>query len=352
MNEKVEIDGSRGEGGGQILRTSLALSMITGKPLVMTNIRAGRAKSGLRRQHLACVHAAAQLANAEVYGAEVGSKFLDFRPKQIEAKTIDIDIGTAGSTSLVVQTILVPAIVAREPLRATVHGGTHNPMAPPFEFLSRVFIPHLRAMGAHVTLELDRHGFATGGGGRASHDEATQHRGQVTLVIEPGELRGIDVTETAPIRERHATAILARLPTHVAERELEVVREQLGFSKIECEVRDVSDAGGPANVLMLEIDRGSSRELVTGIGEKGLRAEVVAQRACAAMKAYLDADVPVGEHLADQLLLPLALARGGRFRSATLSLHSTTNIETIQHFIDVPIRIEDVRDGVVDVIVG
>ena len=351
MNEIVEIDGSRGEGGGQILRTSLALSMITGRPLVMTNVRAGRAKPGLRRQHLACVLAAQQLSDAEVYGAEVGSKFLDFRPKQIEAKELDIDIGSAGSTSLVVQTILVAAIVGGKRLRAVVHGGTHNPMAPPFEFLSRVFLPHLHAMGARVTLELDRHGFATGGGGGPSHDELTQYRGQLTLVVEPGALAPIEVIEAQPIRERHATAILARLPTHVAERELAVVQERLGFSKIECEVRDVSDAGGPANVLMIEIDRGSNRELVTGMGEKGLRAEVVAERACAAVKEYLDANVPVGEHLADQLLLPFALARGGRFRAAPLSLHSTTNIETIQAFLDVPVRVEPAGDAV-DVIVG
>jgi len=351
MSATVEIDGSRGEGGGQILRTSLALSMITGRPLVMTNIRAGRAKPGLRRQHLACVHAAQQLCGAEVYGAEVGSKYLDFRPRAIEPRDLLIDIGSAGSTSLVVQTILVPAIFAKQPLKATVHGGTHNPMAPPFEFISRVFVPHLHAMGAKVELVLDRHGFATGGAGQASHDDVTPYRGQLTLTIEPGALAPIEVVECGEVRERHATAILARLPTHVADRELGVVREQLGFTKIECETRDVSDAGGPANVLMIEVDRGTSRELVTGIGEKGLRAEVVAERACAAMQEYLDANVPVGEHLADQLLLPLAVARGGRFRAAPLSLHSTTNIETIQSFIDVPIRVEPAGEAV-DVIVG
>lgn len=348
----VEIDGSRGEGGGQILRTSLALSIITGRPLVMTNIRAGRAKPGLRRQHLACVQAAAQLADAEVYGAEVGSKYLDFRPREVAAHDLDIDIGSAGSTTLVVQTILAPAIAARRPLRAVVRGGTHNPMAPPFEFLDRVFLPHLAAMGARVTLALDRHGFATGGGGRASHDELTQYRGQLTLVVEPGELRPLEVVEALPVRERHATAILARLPTHVADRELAVVRARLGFTAAECEVRDVTDAGGPANVLLLEVDRGTSRELVTGIGEKGLRAELVAERACRALRAYLDAEVPVGEHLADQLLLPLALAGGGRFRTTALSLHATTNLETIRAFLDVPLRTEEVRPGVVDVVAG
>jgi RNA 3'-terminal phosphate cyclase (ATP) len=351
MTEIVEIDGSQGEGGGQILRTSLALSIVTGRPLVMTNIRAGRAKPGLRRQHLACVHAAQQLSNAVVHGATVGSKYLEFRPGAVEGKQLDIDIGSAGSTSLVVQTILVPAIVAKQSVTAVVHGGTHNPMAPPFEFLSRAFVPHLHEMGARVTFTLDRHGFATGGAAQASHDELTQYRGQVTLVVEPGELRPIEVIEAGPVRERHATAILARLPTHVAERELEVVREQLGFAKIECETRDVSDAGGPANVLMIEVDRGASREIVTGIGEKGLRAELVADRACRAMREYLDANVPVGEHLADQLLLPLALAGGGRFRAAPLSQHSTTNIATIGHFLDVPIRVEPVGDAV-DVIVG
>jgi RNA 3'-terminal phosphate cyclase (ATP) len=174
----------------------------------------------------------------------------------------------------------------------------------------------------------------------------------VTLVVEQGALKPIEIVTAGEIRERHATAIVARLPTHVAERELGVVREKLGWTKIECETRDITDAGGPANALMLEVDRDGGGELVTVIGEKGLRAEVVAERACKAMRDYLDADVPVGEHLADQLLLPLALAGGGRFRSATLSLHSTTNIETIQHFLDVVIRVEAVRDGVVDVIVG
>ena len=341
----VEIDGSRGEGGGQILRTSLALSMITGRRLVMTNIRAGRAKPGLRRQHLACVHAAQQLANAEVHGDQVGSKYLDFNPQAITDRELRIDIGSAGSTSLVVQTILVPAIVARRTLRATVLGGTHNPMAPPFEFLSRVFVPHLQAMGAKVTLELVRHGFATGGAGQASHDDMTPYRGEVSLVVEPSVLSPIEVLEAHPVRERRATVILARLPTHVADRELAIVREQLDFTKRECEVRDVSGEGGPANVLMLEVDRGSSRELVTGIGEKGLRAEVVAERACAALREFLDANVPVGEHLADQLLLPFALA-GGRFRAAPLSLHATTNIETIRHFVDADVRVDEGEDAV------
>lgn len=341
----LEIDGSRGEGGGQILRSSLALAMITQRPIRVTNIRARRAKPGLRRQHLAAVQAAARLCNALVHGAAVSSQTLEFAPGPITGGHIDIDIGTAGSTTLVVQTLLVPAIHANVALHLTVTGGTHNPLAPPFEFLDRVFAPHLRAMGADVTLVLDRHGFANGGRGNMERDE--RDRGKLTVTVLPGAsaLRPLELVDAPPVSRRCATAILARLPTHVADREHAVVRERLGFSATECAIREVPE-GGPANVLLLEIERGSGRELVTGYGEQGLRAETVAQRACDALAAFLAADVPVGEHLADQLLLPMALAPGSRFRTLPLSLHATTNIETIQRFLDIPIRVEPAAGGV------
>jgi RNA 3'-terminal phosphate cyclase (ATP) len=330
----VVINGSDGEGGGQILRTSLALSMITGRPLEMSRIRAGRARPGLRRQHLACVEAAARLCHAEVRGAQVGSQQLAFRPGAITGGALDIDIGSAGSTTLVVQTFLVPAIAAGVALRAVIRGGTHNPLAPPFEFLDRVWLPHLRAMGARVELALDRHGFASGGeppgGSGAGH-------GQLTVTVEPGgPLRPIDIVDAGPITSRHATAILSRLPTHVAERELAVVQGRLGVAAAECEVRDVRGAG-PANVLLVEIERAAGRELVSAFGEQGLRAERVAEYACDELAAFLAAGVPVGVHLADQLLLPLAVAGGGRFRTMPLSLHATTSIATIQAFLDVAI---------------
>jgi RNA 3'-terminal phosphate cyclase (ATP) len=326
--EVVEIDGSSGEGGGQILRTSLALSMITKRPLRMRHIRAGRKKPGLQPQHLACVEAAAQLCHAHTSGAEVHSQDLEFTPGADCSEHLTIDIGTAGSTTLVVQTILVPAIAMGRALDATVIGGTHNPMAPPFEFLDRVFLPHLRAMGAHVTLTLDKHGVFPGGGGRVS-----------LQVRPPSKLDPVAILEAGPVTGRRASVILARLPTHVADRELAIVRERFRIAPEDCQTFDVR--GGPANVLMIEIERAGSRELVTAHGEKGIRAELVAERACNEMDVYVEANVPVGEHLADQLLLPMAIARGGRFRThAALSLHATTNIATIQSFIDVPIRVE------------
>ncbi len=342
----VEIDGSHGEGGGQILRTSLALSIITNQPLVMRNIRAGRAKPGLRRQHLTCVQAAAAMCNAELRGASVGSQHLEFTPREANtASELAFDIGTAGSTTLVVQTILIPAIVARRPLRFTVQGGTHNPMAPPFDFLDRVFAPHLRAMGARVELSLERHGFVSGPppgrDKRDFYDREVSERGKLAVSIEPplaDTLAHLDLTTAGPVTSRHAVALIAGLPTHVATRELDVVKERLGFAPFECEVRELR--GGPANLLMLEIERGAMRELVTVHGEKGLRAETVAQRACDELAAFLAADVPVGEHLADQLLLPMAIAGGGKYRCATPSLHATTNIDTIAKFLSVPIRVE------------
>ena len=334
----VSINGSEGEGGGQVLRTSLALAMITGRPLAMSRIRAGRARPGLRRQHLACVEAAARLCHAEVHGARVGSQELAFRPGAITGGVLEIDIGSAGSTTLVVQTILVPAIAAGVALRAVIRGGTHNPLAPPFEFLDRVWLPHLRAMGARAQLTLDRHGFVSGGPPPdAPRDGRGPEHGQLTLTVEAGSaLRPIEIVEAGPITSRRATAILSRLPTHVAEREHAVVRARLGLSAAECEIRDVRGPG-PANVLLVEIERATGRELVAAFGEKGLRAERVAEQACDELAAYLSAGVPVGVHLADQLLLPLAVAGGGRFRTQPLSLHATTNIATIRAFLDVAI---------------
>lgn len=341
----IELDGARGEGGGQILRTSLALAMITQQPLRMHHIRAGRAKPGLRRQHLACVEAAAALCHAELRGASVGSQELTFAPGAITGGELVIDIGTAGSTTLVVQTIVEAAIAAGVPLRAVISGGTHNPMAPPYDFLARVYLPHLRAMGADVELTLERHGFASGGGGQSPGEprvqrggEASGRHGQLTLTVGVGALRPIELVEAGPIVARRATAILARLPTHVGERELAVVRERLGFTPAECELRDVP-ASSTGNALLIEVERAGGRELVSAIGERGLRAEAVAGRACDELAAFLAADVPVGEHLADQLLLPMAVAGGGRFRAAPLSLHATTNLATIAHFLAVPLTV-------------
>ena len=339
----MDIDGGRGEGGGQILRTALALALITGRKLRMRNIRAGRARPGLQRQHLACVHAAARLCGTVALAPgggplAIGATALELTPSGGWATELEIEIGSAGSATLVVQTVVIPALVAAgHPVRATITGGTHNPMAPPFEFLDRVFLPRLREMGAEVTLTLAKHGMMPAGGGR------------LVLETRPSKLRPIEIIEAGPIVARRATAIVAGLPRHVAERELTVARARL--HEPTCAVVEL--AGGPHNVFMVEAQRASgARELVTEHGEKGKPAELVADHAIDALADYIEDGAPVGEHLADQLLLPLAVAGGGRYRTIELTLHATTNIETIGAFLDLPIRELAAPADLVDVVLG
>jgi RNA 3'-terminal phosphate cyclase (ATP) len=285
-----------------------------------------------------CVQAAARLCDAEVRGGAVSSTELEFRPgypaREVTGpRELTIDIGTQGAALLVVQTVIVPAVVAGHPLRLAVTGGTHNPFAPPFDFVDRVFLPHLRAMGAAVTLTLDAHGFATG--------DSKHAPGRVVLEVGTSSpLAPLELVDAGSITARRATAVIMRLPTHVADRELEAVRERLGWSTAECTTRELT-GGAAANLLLLEVQRTTGAELVTVHGERGLRAETVADRACTELATYLAAAVPVGEHLADQLLLPLAIAGGGRFRTLPLSLHATTNLETIRHFLDVSFTVTD-----------
>ena len=335
----MDIDGSRGEGGGQILRTSLALSIITGRKLRMKRIRAGRKKPGLQRQHIACVEAAARLASAQTTPLEVGASELVFTPSPTEAWSheLHVDIGTAGSTTLVVQTIVIPALLAPHPVRAIITGGTHNPLAPPFEFLDRVFLPPLRAMGADVTLTLEKHGFMPNGGGR------------VVVEIKPSKLKPIELMEGGSIVSRRATAIIASLPRHVGEREVAMAQERLDNPT--CEILEFPK-DGPHNLFMVEVELANgARELVTSHGRKGYPAEDVADDALDELEDYLEAGVPVGEHLADQLVLPMAVAGGGRLRTlAPLSQHALTNIETIREFLDVPIRVEAEPDGVTSIV--
>jgi RNA 3'-terminal phosphate cyclase (ATP) len=334
----IDIDGSRGEGGGQILRTALALSIVTGRKLRMKRIRAGRKHPGLQRQHLACVDAAAKLCGAKLALPELGAQELVFAPGEDRPAELAVDIGSAGSTLLVVQTIVCAAIARGQTVRATITGGTHNPLAPPFEFVDRVFVPRLRAMGADLAVTMERHGTLPDGNGR------------VVLEVRGGKLQPIALVEAGAVVSRRAIAIVAKLPRHVADRECAVAQERLRDP--ECEIRELADCG-PYNCFMAEVELASgARELCTSHGRKGYPAEDVADDALDDLEDFLEGGVPVGEHLADQLLLPLALAGGGRFRTlAPVTSHVETNLATIREFLDVPIRIEEHED-VAEVILG
>jgi len=337
----IAIDGSEGEGGGQILRTSLALSLVTGQPFRMERIRARRQKPGLLRQHLTAVEAARTVGCAEVIGATLSSQVLEFRPGPVTPGNYRFAVGTAGSATLVLQTVLPSLLTASGPSTLTLEGGTHNPLAPSFDFLAKCFMPLIHRMGPTVGLELKRPGFFPAGGG------------QFHARVQPAtKLSSIDLLERGSIRSRRARIWTSKLPEHVAERELAVVREELKWRADECSVENVPHPMGPGNAVVLEIEAEHVTAVFTGFGERGRPAEEVAKSAVETAKAWLEANVPVDEHLADQLLLPMALAGGGSFRTTKPSLHTTTNAEIIRRFLPVPIRIEPESDLVWRATVG
>lgn len=317
----ISIDGSQGEGGGQVLRTSLALSMVTGQPVRIENIRAKRPKPGLLRQHLTSVEAACAVCSGEAMGAELGSSMIEFTPGAVRGGAYTFAIGTAGSTTLVLQTVLPALMLAGEPSTLTISGGTHNTHAPTVCFLTRAFLPILERMGPRVRVHLDRHGFYPAGGG------------QIRVEIDPvPKLSPIELCDTGPVTSHSATATVAGLPGSIAKRELEVVSSMLGWDESCLRIEQIDEVRGAGNVLSLEVERGPITEVFTGFGERGISAERVASNAAKQLREYLAADVPVWEYLADQLMLPLALAGGGAFVTGPLSVHARTNADVIERF--------------------
>ncbi|WP_434389173.1 RNA 3'-terminal phosphate cyclase [Melittangium boletus] len=336
----IRIDGSKGEGGGQVLRTSLALSLVTGAPFQMENIRAGRAKPGLLRQHLTSVKAAAEVGGAEVEGAELGSRALTFRPGRVTPGDYHFAVGTAGSATLVLQTVLPALLSAGAPSSLVLEGGTHNPAAPPFDFLAQAYLPLVRRMGPAVEATLERPGFFPAGGGKFRVD------------VRPAPLQPLHLLERGKVVRRLATALIAQVPFEVAQRELTTVGRVLGWAAEERRVEEVKRPIGPGNALALAVESEHVTEVFTAFGERGVRAEAVAEAVVEEARAYLEAEVPVGQHLADQLLLLLALAGGGAFRTLPLEGHALTQIETFRHFIDVPVTVREVSPRVREVVVG
>lgn len=333
----IVIDGSQGEGGGQVLRTSLALSLVTGKPFRIENIRAKRKSTGLLRQHLTAVNAAARIGSAAVEGAELASSALTFVPQGVTPGEYHFAIGSAGSTMLVLQTILLPFVLAKEPSTVTIEGGTHNPTAPPFDFMEQAFLPLLERMGAKIELELLRPGFYPAGGGC------------IRVTIQPAKLGVLEIQQRGEIVLRKARAVVANLPYGIAEREVQTAGEELGWPK-ECLVaHTLNGSTGPGNFISITVGSEHVTDVFTGFGQRGVRAEQVAHGAAKEAKRYINSGAAVGEHLADQLLLPMALGEGGTVTTTPLSSHATTNMDVIRRFIDVEFAVEDVARGMVRV---
>jgi len=340
----IRIDGSHGEGGGQILRSALTLSALTGKPMRIDNIRAGRRKPGLMAQHRKAVEAAAAVSGARVEGARLGSTALTFEPRGLRSGDYRFDIGTAGSTSLVLQTILLPLAFAGGPSRVTVTGGTHVAWSPCFHYLDLYWLPCLREIGMQVGLKLARAGFYPKGGGR------------IEAKIDPaGSLKPLDLTHRGNLGKILILSAVANLDVDIAHRQSRQARRRLDEAGVEAAVEEkiVSlPAVGKGTILLLLAEFEGSRCCYTALGERGKPAERVADEAAGAFLSFLVGDGAVDEHLADQLLLPLALVPGcSEIRTAAITGHLLTNAEVLREFLPVDIAVEGEvgRPGVVRV---
>jgi RNA 3'-phosphate cyclase len=327
----VEIDGSSGEGGGQILRTSLALALLTGKPFHLRHIRARRSRPGLQPQHLMCVRAAAAVGGARTRGDSKDSTDLVFEPGPVVPGKYHFPIGTAGATSLVLHTLYLPlALKGDVPSEVTVTGGTHVLKSPAFHFLETTWRGYLDLLGLKVKVRMPRPGFYPRGGGvlEAHLQPCPRLYG---LQLEPAP---------KPTRATGFSAV-AGLPEDIASRQARRAAKRLQERLSEVEIREESWAGGPGTVLAVVLETAPVPTLFSGLGERGKRAERVADEAVDEAFAYLKAGPGVDPHSADQLVLPLALASGpSAYPVAEVTQHLLTNVAVIRQFVDRDIQLE------------
>jgi RNA 3'-phosphate cyclase len=327
----IIIDGSQGEGGGQVLRSALTLSIITGKPLRIHSIRARRPKPGLRAQHLRAVQAAAAVGGARLEGAAPGSTALLFIPQGITPGSFRFDIGTAGSTSLVLQTVLIPLSLASKPSRLAISGGTHVPWSPCFHYLQTQWRPAMREIGFDFELDLERAGFYPQGGGR------------IHTVIRPAAaLEPLCRTRRGACRRISGISLAANLDPKIAERQQQ--RALKGLSHLEVPV-DIEllrlPAHAPGTLLLLLAECEHSRLCAYALGARGKPAETVADEAVGELAGFLATGGAIDPYLADQLLLPLALAPGiSELHTARVTEHLVTNAAIVRRFLEGDIAIE------------
>jgi RNA 3'-terminal phosphate cyclase (ATP) len=321
----LELDGAAGEGGGQILRTSLALSLITGKAFHLANVRAGRPRPGLQPQHLMSVQAAAAIGGARVQGAARNSMDLVFEPGTVVPGKYHFDIGTAGATSLVLHTIYLPLALCAAPSEVTITGGTHVKASPSFDFLDTTWSAYLALLGLRLRPRLLRAGFYPRGGGAIKTD-----------IPSCPALNGLQLEEARAERRVTGISAVAGLPADIARRQAHRAAKRLRAARVEADIIEETWPGGPGTVVSLTVAAEPVPALFYALGERGKPAERVADEAVEQVLAHLDADRPaVDLHSADQLVLPLALARGPAHYPVTeVTRHLTTNVTVIRQFLD------------------
>lgn len=330
----ITIDGSEGEGGGQVLRYSAGLSLLTGEPFAIRNIRGGRAKPGLMRQHVTALEAACAIGGAECSGLTVGANELTFRPGSVMPGEYHFAVGTAGSTGLVLQTVLVPLMLADAPSKLVIEGGTHAMAAPPFEFLQKTLLPVLERMGPKLSITLERHGFYPRGGGR------------IVVDINPAPLRPIECIDRGAFKAGKVEALVAGIPFDIADRELTAARKVLAewpdeaFAPVQLPAEN-----GPGNALLMLAEFEHVTEVMSGFGKLGVPAERLAKTASRRMAGYLASQAFAGPYLQDQLLLPFAMAGRGAFTTVKLSEHTRTAVNLIERFSGRGFGFSETADG-------
>ncbi len=329
--EPIRVDGSYGEGGGSILRYALSLSAVTLRPVEVYNIRAKRKKPGLRPQHLNAVMALAKLTDARVEGAKVGSTRVLFIPRSKRGGTFEVDIGTAGSVTLVMQALLPACLTSGSGVRFLIRGGTDVPMAPPIDYMREVFLPNIAIMGARAEIRLIKRGHYPRGGGL------------VELRVQPSDLSGLDKVKRERVTLIRGRAHAVKLPKHVTRRMIKSASEILESKGFRVDVEeDWSQDGhlGPGAGLVLWTES----EPVIGaddLGERGKPSEVVGRNAATKLLDELDTEMAFDNHSGDMIIPYLALASGrSRIGISRLTLHAESNIWLVEKFLPVKFRVE------------
>lgn len=318
----IKIDGSHGEGGGQILRTSAALAAVTEKPCKIENIRAGRCNPGLQAQHLAGIKAVAEICNGKIKGADIGSSCIEFIPGKIKGGHYKIGVGTAGAISLVLQSAVIPCIHSEKEIILEMTGGTHVRWSPSMDFFEHIFCDFMKRIGVNIIVQIKKYGFYPKGGGL------------VIVKIKPGMPKEIEFTERGKLIENrifsYATDDLKK--PKVAERQIAGAEEIMKFEKKNIRyVRSLS-TGSLMHAHALYDNCRISGEAV---GERGKNAENIGMEAAYFLKKQIDSGAPIDEHMADQILPYMAFAGRGKIRVASVTEHARTNISVIEKFIDV-----------------
>lgn len=327
---QIEIDGSYGEGGGQILRTALAFSAILKVPVTIHHIRAGRKNPGLQPQHLKAAEALAQIAEARTEGIRIGSEKITFVPNKVLQGDYKFEVGTAGSVTLLIQTLLPPLCLSREKSRLTLVGGTHVEWSPPFHYLSEVLLPTLSLMGISATASIERWGWYPKGGGI------------IHIETKPlPELKPISLVDRGLLKKIRGISAISHLPKHVVERQRDyAIRRIEKELKTDAEIMVLYDvpAYGPGSFLFLVTESERAIAGFSSLGKRGKPAEEVAREAVDALKEYTESDGCIDPYLADQLIPFMALTKGNSsFTTTKITEHLLTNLWVVQHFLDIKI---------------